>query len=292
MRRIFSIYKMTVQNCNILQGKRGLVFGALDERSLAWHVATRCVECGADIVLTNTPQALQLGTLPQLAKEAGWPVVPCDATDIDDIRHLLGEAQALLGGPIDFVLHSVAQSMNLRRHRTYEKVNYDYFLKTLDISALSLHKILQTALEMNAIRDGGSVVTLTYLASERYLYGYNDMADAKAMLESVVRQMGAIYGIAHGVRVNAVSQSATNTKAGTQWDEQACFARYVDDLSPLGSADADACADLCVSLFSDLTRKVTMQTIYNDGGFSRTMLTGRLMSEFRNAIDNKNDITQ
>ncbi|MBO7502104.1 MAG: SDR family oxidoreductase [Paludibacteraceae bacterium] len=277
---------MTVQKCNILQGKKGLIFGALDERSLAWHVAKRCMECGADIVLTNTPQALQLGTLPNLAQQAGVPIVPCDATDINDIRHLLTQAQTLLGGSIDFVLHSVAQSLNLRRHRTYEKVNYDYFLKTLDISALSLHKILQAALDMNAISQGGSVVTLTYLASERYLYGYNDMADAKAMLESIVRQMGAIYGTAHGVRVNAISQSATNTKAGTQWDEQACFSRYVNDLSPLGAADADDCADLCVTLFSDFTRKVTMQTIYNDGGFAHTMLTGQLMSEFRNTIDN------
>ena len=277
---------MTVQKCNILQGKKGLIFGALDERSLAWHVAKRCMECGADIVLTNTPQALQLGTLPNLAQQAGVPIVPCDATDINDIRHLLTQAQTLLGGSIDFVLHSVAQSLNLRRHRTYEKVNYDYFLKTLDISALSLHKILQAALDMNAISQGGSVVTLTYLASERYLYGYNDMADAKAMLESIVRQMGAIYGTAHGVCVNAISQSATNTKAGTQWDEQACFSRYVNDLSPLGAADADDCADLCVTLFSDFTRKVTMQTIYNDGGFAHTMLTGPLMSEFRNTIDN------
>lgn len=261
--------------------------GALDERSLAWHVAKRCIEEGAEIVVSNTSAAVQLGSISELCAAVGAPLVECDATNVEDIRHLLDEAQRLLGGKIDFVLHGVAQSMNLRRHKNYESLNYDYYMKTLDISALSLHRLLQTAMEKDSIAQGGSVVTLTYMASERYFIGYNDMADAKAMLESVVRQMGAIYGDKRGVRVNAVSQSATQTKAGGHWDEMEFFYQYADDLSPLGSADADDCADLCVALFSDLTRKVTMQTLYNDGGFSRTMMTRKMMENFRDKYNTK-----
>jgi len=268
-------------NMNILDGKKGLIIGALDEQSLAWHVAAKCMDAGARIIVSNTTTALELGTIDQLTKEKHIPFVSCDLTIESDIRHLLATTQEQLGGPIDFVLHSVAQSMNLRRHRSYDHVNYDYFAKTLDVSALSLHKLLQTAMEMNAIAEGGSVVTLTFLASERYFNGYNDMADAKAMLESIVRQMGAIYGAKNGVRVNAVCQSATPTKAGSQWAEMERFYEYADAMSPLGNADADDCADVCVALFSDWMKKVTMQTIYNDGGFGRTMLTNKIMDAFR-----------
>lgn len=265
----------------ILTGKKGIIFGALDERSLAWHVAERCMAEGASIVLTNTRAAIELGTVRDLAAAHQLPLIACDATKIDEIAALFARAQELLGGKADFVLHAVAQSMNLRRHKPYEQANYAYYQQTLDISALSLHKILHTALETDAIAAGGSVVALSYLASERYFYGYNDMADAKAMLESIARQMGALYGRKRGVRVNIVSQSPTPTKAGGSWKEIEFFYRYADHLSPLGNADADDCAGVCVALFSDLMRRVTMQTIYSDGGFGRTILTPELVEDYR-----------
>lgn len=270
---------------NILSQKKGLILGVLDERSLAWHVAQRCLEEGATIVLSNTEIAKRLGTVGQLAAEHHLPFVPCDMTNDEDVAALLLQAQELLGGKIDFVLHAVAQSQNLRRHRAYDNVNYEYFHRTLDVSALSLHRLLQTAMKQDAISVGGSVVALTYIASERFVEGYGDMSDAKAMLDSIVRQMGAVYGIKRKVRVNAVSQSLTPTKASTQWSGQQDYYRYLEALSPLGMADADDCADLCVALFSDLTRKVTMQTIYNDGGNSRTMMTGEMAREFSGIVD-------
>ena len=258
-----------------------MIFGALDERSLAWHVALRCQSEGASVVLTNTEAAIQLGTVSELAAAHQMPLIACDATKPEEIAALFTRAQALLGGKIDFVLHAVAQSTNLRRHKRYEEANYTYFQQTLDISALSLHKILHTAMEQDAISEGGSVVALSYIASERYFYGYNDMADAKAMLESIARQMGALYGRKKKVRVNIVSQSPTPTKAGGGWKEIDFFYRYSDHLSPLGNADADDCAEVCVALFSDLMRRVTMQTIYCDGGFGRTILTPELVDDYR-----------
>jgi len=268
-------------NIQILQNKKGLIFGAVDERSIAWHVAEKCLEAGARVVLTNTEAAIKLGSVEKLAEANGLHVVPCDATSVDDLQNLLEESQRLLGGKIDFVLHAVAMSENIRRHREYDDVNYNYFLRTIDVSALSLHKLLQTAKKMDAIAEYGSVVALSYIAAERCQYGYNDMGDAKAMLESVVRNFGQVYAQERKVRVNAVSQSPTITRAGCQFDDLAFFYRYVGDLSPLGLADADDCANLCVALFSDLTRKVTMQTIYNDGGFSRSVLTPQIVEDGR-----------
>lgn len=265
----------------ILEGKKGLVFGALDERSLAWHVAKRCQEEGASVVLTNTETAIQLGTVSELAAAHGMPLITCDATKLEDLEVLFTRAQACLGEKIDFILHAVAQSMNLRRHKSYEEANYTYFQQTLDISALSLHKLLHKAMELDAIAEGGSVVALSYIASERYFLGYNDMGDAKAMLESIARQMGAIYGRKKGVRVNVVSQSPTPTKAGGSWPEIEFFYRYANHLSPLGNADADDCAGVCVALFSDLMKSITMQTIYSDGGFGRTILTPELVEDYK-----------
>lgn len=271
----------------ILRNKKGLIFGALDERSLAWHVAKRCQEEGARLVLSNVESAIKLGDIRRLAEENDMPLLACDVTDTTDIRQLLAKAQELLGGKIDFVLHAVAQSVNLRRHLSYENLNYEYFKRTIDISAISLHKILKTAMETDAIAEGGSVVTLSFIASERYMHGYNDMADAKALLESIVRQMGAVYGEKCGVRINAVSQSPTQTKAGGVWKEMDHFYKYTEDLSPLGNASADDCADVCVALFSDLMKKVTMQTIYNDGGYGRTMLTESVIESFRESTGKK-----
>lgn len=274
---------------NILANKRGLILGVLDEQSLAWHVAHRCIEEGATIVLSNTELALRLGTVGRLCEEHSLPFIACDMTKNEEVAQLLDNACQQLGGPLDFVLHAVAQSQNLRRHRTYADANYDYYLRTIDTSAISLHRLLQTALQHDSIARGGSVVALTYIASERYVEGYGDMADAKAMLDSIVRQMGAVYGMRNGVRVNAVSQSLTPTKASAQWSGQEDYYRYLETLSPLGMADADDCADLCVALFSDLTRKVTMQTIYNDGGNSRTMMTADLAELFSNKIHDNED---
>lgn len=269
----------------ILTGKKGIIFGVLDERSIAWHVAERCMSEGAQIVLTNTEIAMQLGTVRELASAHGLPLIACDATKIEDIRTLFTRAQELLGGQVDFVLHAVAQSINLRRHKNYEEANYAYFQRTIDISALSLHKILHTAMEMDAIAEGGSVVALSYIASERYFYGYNDMGDAKAMLESIARQMGALYGRKKKVRVNIVSPSPIPTKAGGEWKEIDFFYHYTAHLSPLGNADADDCAGVCAALFSDLMRLVTMQTIYCDGGFGRTLLTPELVDDYRDKKD-------
>jgi len=278
---------MQKMSMGILNNKKGLIFGALDERSLAWHVAKRCQEEGAQLVLSNVESAIKLGDIRRLAEENDMPLLACDVTDTTDIRQLLEQAQELLGGKIDFVLHAVAQSVNLRRHLSYENLNYEYFKRTIDISAISLHKILKTAMETDAIAEGGSVVTLSFIASERYMHGYNDMADAKALLESIVRQMGAVYGEKRGVRINAVSQSPTQTKAGGVWKEMDHFYKYTEDLSPLGNASADDCADVCVALFSDLMKKVTMQTIYNDGGYGRTMLTESVIESFRESTGKK-----
>lgn len=270
----------TNKQMGVLAGKRGIIFGALDERSIAWHVALRCVEEGASVVLTNTTQAIQLGDIETLAQTHHLPLIACDATKLDDLRALLTQAQEHLGGKIDFILHAAAQSMNLRRHKAYEEANYTYFQQTIDASALSLHKLLRVAMELDAIVESGSVVALSYIASERFLQGYNDMADAKAMLESIARQMGAVYGQKKHVRVNIVSPSAIPTKAVT-WQEMERFYRYTNALSPLGNADADDCAGVCVALFSDLMQRVTMQTIYCDGGFGRTILTPDLMDDYR-----------
>ncbi len=265
----------------ILAEKKGLIFGAIDDRSLAWHVAVRCMAEGARVVMTNTAQAIQIGNINALCEAQQIPLIACDATDIDSLRALFTEARKRLGGKIDFILHAVAQSMNLRRHKAYEEANYNYFQKTIDVSALSLHKMLSVALQTDAIAEGGSVVALSYIGAERFFEGYNDMGDAKAMLESIGRQMGAVYGRKKHVRVNIVSPSAIPTKAGSGWNEMSQFYRYTNTLSPLGNADAEDCAGTCVALFSDLMRRVTMQTIYCDGGFSKTMLTPDFMDEFR-----------
>jgi len=272
---------------NILSGKRGIIFGVLDSCSIAWEVAKRCKAEGADLVLTNTETALQLGETQNLAAQLQTSVIVCDASKIEDLESLMDNAEQLLGGKIDFILHAVAMSMNLRRHREYTNVNYSYFNQTIDISAISLHKLLQTCMKKNSLNQGASVVTLTYIASERFMEGYNDMADAKAMLESVVRNMGGIYGEKMGVRVNAISQSPIQTRAEHSFAQVEYFHDFAEQLAPLGRADAEDCANLCVMLFSDYTRKVTMQTIYNDGGFSRTLMTNKFIDYFRETSYNK-----
>ncbi len=257
---------------NILKGKKGIIFGALNEQSIAWKAAQRVVEEGAEIVLTNTPLSLRLGTINKLAEETGAIVIPADATKIEDLEALVDKAMELFGGQFDFVLHSIGMSPNVRKNIPYENTNYDFFNKTLDISALSFHKLLKVLYSKNAINRGGSVVALSYIAAERTVVGYNDMADAKALLQSITRSFGAIYGKKYGVRVNTISQSPTATTAGQGIAGMQDMLKYADSMSPLGNALAEDCADYIVMMFSDFTRKVTMQNLYHDGGFSSTGL--------------------
>lgn len=264
----------------LLKGKKGIIFGALDERSIAWQTALRCVEEGAAIVLSNAPIALRMGKIRELAAACGdAPVIGADATSLPDLEALFSQAMEHFGGKIDFILHSIGMSPNVRKNVPYTRTNYDQFLKTLDISALSLHKVLQTAMEKDALNEGGSVVALTYIAAQRTFPGYNDMAEAKSLLESIARNFGYHYGLARKVRINTVSQSPTVTTAGSGVSGFDQFFDYADKISPLGNAPAADCANFCVCLFSDLTRMVTMQNLFHDGGFSSTGVSQRLIEE-------------
>ena len=253
---------------NLLAGKVGVIFGALNEQSIAWRVAERAIEEGAKIVLTNTAMAIRMGNLNELAAKIGATVVPADATSEEDLEQVFRVAMETFGRPVDFVLHSIGMSPNVRKGRTYDNLDYKYLQTTLDISAISFHKMLQTAKKLYAIAEGGSVVALTYIAAQRTFLGYGDMADAKSLLESIARSFGYYYGREKGVRINTVSQSPTMTTAGSGVKGMTDLLDFAEDLSPLGNATADDCADYCITLFSDLTRKITMQNLFNDGGFS------------------------
>lgn len=253
---------------NLLAGKVGVIFGALNEQSIAWRVAERAIEEGAKIVLTNTAMAIRMGNLNELAAKIGATVVPADATSEEDLEQVFRVVMETFGRPVDFVLHSIGMSPNVRKGRTYDNLDYKYLQTTLDISAISFHKMLQTAKKLDAIAEGGSVVALTYIAAQRTFLGYGDMADAKSLLESIARSFGYYYGREKGVRINTVSQSPTMTTAGSGVKGMTDLLDFAEDLSPLGNATADDCADYCITLFSDLTRKITMQNLFNDGGFS------------------------
>lgn len=260
----------------LLKGKKGIIFGALDENSIAWKVALKAKEQGAEFVLSNAPVALRLGKIKELAETCNAEVIAADATNMEDLKALFEQAVAKFG-KLDFVLHSIGMSPNVRKNKAYTNLNYDWFLKTLDISALSFHKVLQTAYEMDALKESASVLALTYIAAQRTFPGYNDMAEAKATLESIARSFGYHYGIKNKVRVNTISQSPTKTTAGTGVDGFDEFFGYADKLSPLGNASADSCADFCVVMFSDFTRNITMQNLYHDGGFSSVGMSEALM---------------
>ena len=265
---------------NLLAGKRGIIFGALDEQSIAWKVALKANEQGAKFVLSNAPVALRLGEINKLATQCGALVIPADATSVEDLEKLIAQSVEHLGGKLDFVLHSIGMSPNVRKGKTYTDINYEWFQKTLDISALSLHKILQTCMKQDAISEWGSVVALTYIAAQRAFPGYGDMADAKAILESIVRSFGYYYGNAKKVRVNSVSQSPTVTTAGSGIKGFDTFFGFADKSSPLGNAPAEDCANYCVTLFSDLTKYVTMQNLFHDGGFSKMGINELVIQEF------------
>jgi enoyl-[acyl-carrier protein] reductase I len=268
----------------LLKGKKGIIFGALDERSIAWKTALRAVEEGAEIVLTNAPIALRMGKINELAKLCNnAPVIPADATSVADIETLLQKSMEHFGGKLDFVLHSIGMSPNVRKAIPYTDTNYDNFLKTLDISALSLHKVLQSCMKLDALKEWSSVIALTYIAAQRTFPGYNDMAEAKALMESIARSFGYHYGFAKKVRVNTISQSPTITTAGSGVSGFDAFFTYADKMSPLGNATAEQCADYCLMMFSDYTKMVTMQNLFHDGGFSHTGVSNGIIEEMEKA---------
>ena len=265
---------------HLLKGKRGIIFGALNDMSIAWKVAERAVEEGARITLTNTPVAIRMGEVKALSDKLQAEAIPADATSVEDLEEVFSQSVKILGGPIDFVLHSIGMSPNVRKKRTYDDLDYDLLSKTLDVSAISFHKMLQVAKKQEAIAEYGSIVALTYVAAQRTFFGYNDMADAKSLLESIARSFGYIYGREKNVRINTISQSPTLTTAGSGIKGMDHLMDFANKMSPLGNATADDCANYCITLFSDLTRKVTMQNLYHDGGFSSMGMSMRAMNQY------------
>ncbi len=272
---------------NLLKGKKGIIFGALNNQSIAWKVAERAHAEGAQMVLTNTPIAIRMGELDELAESTGSLMIPADATSVKDLENLFAKTMEAFDGKIDFVLHSIGMSPNVRKKIPYDDLNYEYFSKTLDISAMSFHKMIQTAKKMDAINEWGSIVGLSYIAAQRTLYEYNDMADAKAVLESIARSFGYIYGREKHVRINTISQSPTPTTAGQGVKGFNALIDFTERMSPLGNATGDECADYCVTLFSDLTKKVTMQNLFHDGGFSSMGMSQRAMHQYNKSLECK-----
>lgn len=274
---------------NLLKGKRGIIFGALDEKSIAWKVAVRAVEEGAKITLSNTPMAIRMGGINELGEKLGAEVIPADATSVDDLEMVFKKSMEALGGKIDFVLHSIGMSPNVRKRRPYDDLDYGMLSKTLDISAISFHKMIQSAKKLEAINDYGSILALSYVAAQRTFFGYNDMADAKSLLESIARSFGYIYGRESNVRVNTISQSPTMTTAGSGIKDMDKLYDFANRMSPLGNATADECADYCIVMFSDLTKKVTMQNLFHDGGFSSMGMSLRAMTAYERGLEDYMD---
>ena len=265
---------------NLLKGKKGIIFGALDENSIAWKTALRVHEEGGTFVLTNAPIAMRMGQINELAKATGSEIIPADATLEEDLDQLVARSMDILGGKLDFVLHSIGMSVNVRKGRAYTDEKYDFTAKGWDVSALSFHKVMQSLYRADAMNEWGSIVALTYMAAQRTFPDYNDMADNKAYLESVARSFGYFFGKEKKVRVNTISQSPTPTTAGQGVKGFDGFIQYAEKMSPLGNASAQDCADYTVSLFSDLTRKVTMQNLFHDGGFSSTGVSQEVIEKF------------
>src|SRR5215510_59338 len=264
---------------NLLKVKKGIIFGALDEKSIAWKTALRCHEEGAQLVLSNAPVALRMGEFNKLAEAVKAPVIGADVVNMDDLKKLFEESMKHFGGKIDFILHSIGMSLNVRKGKAYTEIDYNFNQKTLDISAMSLHRVLRTAWDLDALNEGASVVALTYIAAQRVFPDYNEMADAKALLESVTRSFGYYYGVKKKVRVNTVSQSPTKTTAGSGVKGFDGFINYAEKMSPLGNASGEDCANFCVVMFSDLTRMITMQNLFHDGGFSFTGVTQAVIEQ-------------
>ncbi len=262
---------------NLLKAKRGIIFGALDENSIAWKTALKVREEGGSFTLTNAPIAMRMGKINELAKACDAEIIPADATSEQDLQNLFTKSMEVLGGKLDFILHSIGMSPNVRKNKSYGDLNYEWFLKTLDISGLSFHKVLQTAEKTDAMNEYGSIVALSYIAAQRSFPDYSDMAQAKAVLESIARSYGHRFGKLKKVRVNTISQSPTKTTAGTGISGFDVFFDFANMMSPLGNATADDCASFITVMFSDLTRMVTMQNLMHDGGFSSTGITEELI---------------
>ena len=252
----------------ILEGKKGIIFGALDEHSIAWKTAESVSDAGGTFILTNAPVAMRMGTINELAKKTGSDIIPADATKTEDLESLVEQSTEKLGGKLDFILHSIGMSVNVRKGKHYTDLNYDWMTKGWDVSAVSFHKLMQCLYKKDAMNSWGSIVALSYIAAQRTFPNYNDMADNKAYLESIARSFGYFFGKNKKVRVNTISQSPTLTTAGKGVSGLDGFLKYAEKISPLGNATAKECADYTVSLFSDYTRKVTLQNLYHDGGFS------------------------
>ena len=274
---------------NLLKGKKGIIFGALNDKSIAWKVAEKAVEEGATITLSNTAMAIRMGDVEKLGEQLHAEVIPADATSVEDLENVFKRSVEVLGGKIDFVLHSIGMSPNVRKKRTYDDLDYNMLSTTLDISAVSFHKMIQVAKKLDAIAEEGSIVALSYVAAQRTFYGYNDMADAKALLESIARSFGYIYGRESRVRVNTISQSPTMTTAGQGVKGMDKLYDFANRMSPLGNASAAECADYCIVMFSDLTKKVTMQNLYHDGGFSSVGMSLRAMATYEKGLDEYKD---
>ncbi|WP_299052354.1 SDR family oxidoreductase [uncultured Polaribacter sp.] len=265
---------------NLLQGKKGIIFGALNEHSIAWKTAEKAYQQGAEFVLTNAPASIRMGNLEELAKKTNAQIIPADATSVEDLENLVVKSMEILGGKIDFVLHSIGMSVNVRKNKPYTDPNYDFTFKGLDVSAVSFHKVLNVLYHKKAMKNWGSIVALTYMAAQRVFPDYNDMADNKAYLESVARSFGYFFGRDFKVRVNTISQSPTPTTAGTGVKGFDGFIAYSEKMSPLGNATAADCADYTISMFSDLTKKVTLQNLFHDGGFSNMGVSDAVMEKF------------
>ena len=265
---------------NLLKGKKGIIFGALNANSIAWKTAERAHEEGADFVLTNTPASIRMGTLETLAAKTGSQIIPTDATSIEDLNNLVEKSMEILGGKIDFVLHSIGMSVNVRKGKSYTDPNYDFTKKGWDVSAVSFHKMLNVLYRKKAMNEWGSIVALTYMAAQRVFPDYNDMADNKAYLESVARSFGYFFGRDYKVRVNTISQSPTPTTAGNGVKGFDGFIAYSEKMSPLGNATALECADYTIAMFSDLTKKVTLQNLFHDGGFSNMGVSDGVLENF------------
>jgi len=265
---------------NLLKGKRGIIFGALDPNSIAWKIAEKAHEEGAKFVLTNAPIALRMGTMNELAEKTGSEIIPADATSMEDLESLVTKSVEILGGKLDFVLHSIGMSVNVRKGRHYTDQKYDFTTKGWDISAVSFHKVMSVLYKQDAMNEWGSIVALTYMAAQRVFPDYNDMADNKAYLESIARSFGYFFGTDKKVRVNTISQSPTPTTAGQGVKGFDGFFTYAEKMSPLGNATADECADYTITLFSDLTKKVTLQNLFHDGGFSNVGVSQSVMDYF------------
>lgn len=266
---------------NLLKGKRGIIFGALDENSIAWKTAERVHEEGGKFVLTNAPIAMRMGSINKLAERTGSEIIPADATSEEDLENLVEKSVKILGGKLDFVLHAIGMSVNVRKGKHYTDQDYNFTTKGWDVSALSFHKTMKALYQKDAMNEWGSIVALTYMAAQRVFPDYNDMADNKAYLESVARSFGYFFGAEKKVRVNTISQSPTPTTAGQGVKGFDGFIAYAEKMSPLGNATAEDCANYTITLFSDLTKKVTLQNLFHDGGFSNMGISNAVMEYFQ-----------